>query len=568
MNYMDISVEKGCRPNDTENTKGILDFRRYDDVEHCFMVPYLCLRQFDREVKERNGRIPMMSVEEERQRVTGPRSELTPREKHKEDVTILMSSVAVIASFVAVSNAPSEDEFCVGIRDLIEKHDLPLWLIFAAQNYLDVHHVLRTDVNQGLKDLQVTGKAAKATLEEHFRFMKANKCELRDQKDESSCQQLMDSIEEWGCNTQESKDLNEYSTRKSGVGWDENCVVKKHPLLAGILKFSIHLMMQYEGILLLNSVTVILSVIHLYNAVQVEGYLSKNKQWQDLEFVLNVHSSQDIFVGDRPTNTEDYAKRMALSQGISPETFARNRRTMGPKYSKKGGRELNDVCPVAGAFRNRYCFGGSVDLSVQVAEELIHQLAFTEQKSGLKKRLKYAKSQHLRLRLEDFVEYLAEALQHEAPQYHFDYFALHRRSWRMMDQILDRVYPSVVEIFDERIAKKFDSGQGVIMIPSIIIAMACDITKAPSMYHLKRSLQVDVEPLKIAAAEMEKLIDKEGDVEMSRLREVCPGFAESMWCGKDSHSDKEETSLYPSRLREQNESLSKTEADSPEDAEL
>jgi hypothetical protein len=99
-------------------------------------------------------------------------------------------------------------------------------------------------------------------------------------------------------------------------------------------------MMQYEGILLFNSATTVISIAHLHNAVQIEGYLPKSNPWKDLDFVLNTHSSQDIFVGDRPTNPEDYAKRMSLSQGVSLETFAKNRRDLGPKFSKKGHREL------------------------------------------------------------------------------------------------------------------------------------------------------------------------------------------------------------------------------------
>jgi hypothetical protein len=532
LNYIDVSVGKGCGPEDHERPGDSFDFRRYDDVEHCFLVPYLCLKQFDREVQERNGRIPMMSVEQERRLVTGPRSELTPREKDEEDTTILMSSVAVIASFVYVSNAPSEDEFSAGIRDLIKKQNLPLWLVFAAQSYLDVHHILRTDVGRGLKELQAAGNAAKGTLEEHFRFMKANKCEWRDRKDESECRQMLRTVEEWGCNTQETKYLNKYSKRKSGVGWDENCVVKKHPLLAGLLKFSIHMMMQYEGILLVNSITTVVSIAHLYNAAQQEGYLSRDKPWQDLEFVLNVHSAQDIFVGGRPTNTGDYAKRMALAQGVSPETFARNRRSLGPKFSKKGYRELNVVCPVAGAFSSRYCSGGSVDLSIQVAEELINQLALKEQKTRntfSKKQLVQWKSRGLKLRLEDFVDYLAEALQAEAPQYQFDYFALHRRTWNMLKSIKEKIHPIVDKTFNETLVKKFNADFGVVMLPSIIVAMACDITKSPNMFQLKHSFQVDLEPLEITAAEMEKHIDEEGDVEMKRLRQVCPGFAESEW---------------------------------------
>lgn len=89
-----------------------------------------------------------------------------------------MSSVSVIASFVSFSNAPSEDELGAGVRELVKKRKFPLWLVFAAQSYLDVHHISRTEVSRGLKYLQVAGNAAKATLEGHFRVMKAHRCEL------------------------------------------------------------------------------------------------------------------------------------------------------------------------------------------------------------------------------------------------------------------------------------------------------------------------------------------------------------------------------------------------------
>jgi hypothetical protein len=530
LNYIEFYVGHGFDPSDTNGPERSFDYRRWDDIEHCLLVPYLCLRQFNSAVKERNGKIPMMSVEQERRLVTGPRSELTPVEQRDEDTVVLMSSVSVIASFVYVSNAPSEDEFCAGLRELVKKQKFPLWLVFAAQIYLDVHHILRTDVGRGLRDLQAAGNAAKATLEEHFRFMKANPCEFRDRQSESECRQMMSSIKEWGCDTQESKDLNKYSTRRSGVRWEDNCIVRKHPLLAGLLKFSIHLMMQEEGILLVNDITAVLLIAHLYNAVQAEGYLATTKPWKDLDFVLTTHSSRDIFVGDRPNNPEDYAKRMSLAQGVSAETFAMNRRKLGPKFSKKGQRELNHVCPVASAFRDRYCSGGSVDLSIQVAEDLIHQLAKKEQgaENGVSKfYLQHWKKLHLRLTFEGFVSYLADALQLEAPQYQFDYFALHRRTWTMLNEIKEKLRPIAIQTFDKTILKRYDSDTGAVMVPSIVVALACDITKAPNLFHIKPSAKVETEPLKITAAIMEKLIDEAGDVEMKRLCAVCPGFADS-----------------------------------------
>jgi len=232
---------------------------------------------------------------------------------------------------------------------------------------------------------------------------------------------------------------------------------------------------------------------------------------------------------------------MSLAQGVSAETFAKNRGNLVPKFSKKGHRELNPVCPVAGAFRDRYCSGGSVDLSIQVAEDLIHQLAVNKQgaENGVSKTyLKRWKNRHLRLTLEDFVSYLADALQLETPQYQFDYFALHRRTWAILNGIKEKMRPIVVDTFSEMIMKRYDSDSGAVMLPSIVIAMACDITKSPNLFHIKRSVQVDTEPLKITAATMETLIDEAGDVEMKRLRAVCPGFADSGKTHKEHGGEK------------------------------
>lgn len=81
--------------------------------------------------------------------------------------------------------------------------------------------------------------------------------------------------------------------------------------------------------------------------------------------------------------------------------------------------------------------------------------------------------------------------------------------------------------FNEATIAKLNKDTGVVMLPSVVIAMACDPTKAPNLAHLKACPMVDLEPLKITADEMKKLIDEQGDVELQRLYKVCPGFDES-----------------------------------------
>jgi hypothetical protein len=58
--------------------------------------------------------------------------------------------------------------------------------------------------------------------------------------------------------------------------------------------------------------------------------------------LVEMHGRQDIFLGDFPTTIEDCTKRLAMFQGVSAQTFAKNRRRGGQQvvFSKNGGRIL------------------------------------------------------------------------------------------------------------------------------------------------------------------------------------------------------------------------------------
>src|SRR5271155_646389 len=135
-------------------------------------------------------------------------------------------------------------------------------------------------------------------------------------------------------------------------------LMKRHPVFCGLLALHLNLTMQQAGITFSNAWGSALYLAHLYNAVKQEGLLKRT--WPDMELIISFHTKERIFVGDKPTNVEEYLKRFALSMGLSAQAFAPNKREAKPgpdlPLSSKGPRSLlEDTTPVSELYRAKLC---------------------------------------------------------------------------------------------------------------------------------------------------------------------------------------------------------------------
>lgn len=67
-----------------------------------------------------------------------------------------MEFLATIGPYVHVADKPNDDELMKGIEGMLprNKGKIPLWLVVAAQSYLDIHHILMKDADRPLENLQ------------------------------------------------------------------------------------------------------------------------------------------------------------------------------------------------------------------------------------------------------------------------------------------------------------------------------------------------------------------------------------------------------------------------------
>lgn len=77
-------------------------------------------------------------------------STMPKREKFQQDKILMMEFFTELAAVVrCVPNYPVSDEFIRGMKELDRTREIPMYLAFAAQIFLDIHHLLRGRVYSG-----------------------------------------------------------------------------------------------------------------------------------------------------------------------------------------------------------------------------------------------------------------------------------------------------------------------------------------------------------------------------------------------------------------------------------
>lgn len=98
--------------------------------------------------------------------------EKSPRDKIQDDRLVMMEAFPdlVLLSMITSKSPLAEDELMRGIRQMSPGKDIPLWLVFAAQCFLDAQHELKEDICRGHDQLRNSAKSIRASIEASMRF--------------------------------------------------------------------------------------------------------------------------------------------------------------------------------------------------------------------------------------------------------------------------------------------------------------------------------------------------------------------------------------------------------------
>jgi hypothetical protein len=478
------------------------------------------------------------------------RNKLTVRERIVEDRVILLEALPefyLICPDIMFNNPkyrlPVADEFIEGLRSVFQlqktgKKDVPLWVAFGGQIFLDIHHILREDAARPQAELQASGVQAASVFKEYFATSKT--FENWPKQNEENIRNIQRFSETWietdwyGQMTQNMMQRAPYMPTPQPYS-----VLRRHPLLCGIFQFKLYLLLQDAGITLATAWGSIIYVCHLYHACRQGGYLKE--AWPDMEKIMDIHTRESIFAGRVPQDLDESFKCFSIMLGASPENFARNVRSRPAllKKSKKGPRGLSTHSPVTSMFREQFLKNGNLTLTYESVEELLRDEGDAhfnggESNDGAVVHRQWAKSH--KLTVLQLLATLTDAMASEAAIIRFDYFSLHRRCLRLLKTIQTTLDHKFRQYFGP---DYLENDTQLPFIVGWVFTVATFSKKAADEIKLRGVHSVMMQRV---SEIMEDMIKKEGEVEMAKLE-------------KEWEFDSEEQLLRFTQFRSEREEL-------------
>ena len=502
--YVGNCFKHGEDPELAEEPRDCFNIRMYDVAEQLFLPTYCMLRAFYCAAGE--GDVPTYNpVDPVHYNPSDDRSLMTDREKLGEDKAVLMGMLPKLGFFCRATpgSVPGEDSFITGLRETLHGDGkIPVWLTFAAQLFLDSHHVLRGKVSRGYEVLYAAVSQMESSIKETLDYHQSLRVVHWPRCNDLSLKQFLDRVE-WV-----KKDKLQDAKREDDWPLGEPFHwFKQHPNFAGLYLYHLEVRYQELGVLFAGAWGSVIYAGHLYNAVLQENHL--NHWWHDMELLFMLHCN--FFIGERPTTPDDYLKRCFLSGGVSASEFAKDRRKKGGRMrkSKAVRKGLTELAPVARMFRERYC-GETSSLTTDDLEKIVSAGMWKEKEEDIaanggcfrtfarnKPMSKKQWQQHRRLTPPQLLLTLRDALDGEALEFRFDYFMMHRICWSLLRSVERHCRQGLADTFGPKCIEEENQ------LPHIVgyifrAAADADMIDARSM---KRNQNIVTSALLVEAAE-------------------------------------------------------------------
>ncbi|KAI1859910.1 uncharacterized protein JN550_011829 [Neoarthrinium moseri] len=332
---------KGFKTKDIfvqSNPADNFNYDLYDLGVDTFLLPYRIVEAFSRVLLP--GQLPVY-----KEGLFGwydassDRGAKTGYQKFEEDRTLLTPFFTELMTVVrGIGEYPVQDEFLRGMEELNTTNKVPFYLVFAAQVFVDIHHMLRGQATEGFKELERHANFMIKDIKEHLEFHK----NLRvDTWPKANDQFIMDRLKL-------VSDTLEDPVYKTKVKFwhkmrmsipptvEPNRILKMSPVLSGLLLYRFKSQHREIGLAIANAWGSVTYTAHLHNALQSEKLVAG--KWQDMMLARTILGDSTFFVGDPPTNGEDYMRKFSLQAGVPFAAMTSTRRKNTALESKAGPR--------------------------------------------------------------------------------------------------------------------------------------------------------------------------------------------------------------------------------------
>jgi hypothetical protein len=455
------------------------------------------------------------------------RDSLSIQEKRSEDRIILFETLPDFVSLARLRKNGQQtilhDELVKELQKMVYKKEISLLLVFAIQVYLDIHHVLREQVGQGLQDLRRAGVWVTRSLREYSQNSPKDKFENWGASNEACVENLKVFVKDWILSDFLGAIRNPVHLRMlPGVEVESYYLLTRHPFLCGMLQFRMQLTFQELGLVLATAWGTILFVSHLYEAGKNEGLL-RLESWKDMEWVMKVHDKERMFRGRVPQNVSESFKSLSLMAGVSTSYFASTTRPTKksysrPKASPKGPSFLKENSAISTMFRD-HIVHGALALTAETMGDLLADTGVDPSSLQLSKpqtKLQQQWAHNHKLTPLQFLAILRAALVAEQHIIRFDYVSLHMRCIQLLREIRVMLHDKFVQYQGEHY---MENETQLSWLVGWILLTAAESEKATKMMRLRDGSLSNVMLVR-ASQVLDSFIEREGNAECTKLEKV------------------------------------------------
>ncbi|RAK78531.1 uncharacterized protein BO72DRAFT_467795 [Aspergillus fijiensis CBS 313.89] len=373
------------------------------------------------------------------------RGRMSLGQKFNEDKIILLSILPEFCMFDTFGiHLPAEDSITRGLVEFAKTKKVGLWLCFAAQVFLDVHHAMRHSTLGAFGDLRMSGLRIQKTIDEYLQLSKTHpQPKFWPKEGDEEIRSISSTVDAWikGDVFFDVRALSKLD--RVGTPPEKHALLSQHALLCGLVLFHLNIRMQRVGQELVTRCHDVQQLAFLHNLV-INGAMHKDLRWPDIDAFVKIHGESHIFVGARPKNASESLNRLELATGISSAThFARDSRGSGPfhKPDGKNARMLKPTTTVANFILDELAQKSKLESSSskkELQQRAKPELMLTRQWSN----------SHIIDTLQPLA-FLKTKLFEEEPMILYNYFGMHKRSLELLRLIRSKEHHKFVQYFTE-----------------------------------------------------------------------------------------------------------------------
>lgn len=238
----------------------------------------------------------------------------------------------------------ANDAFLREIKEMDKTGKVSFSLVFTAQIFLDIHHILGAEADRGLQDLIRHGVFIRREIDQHLSFHENLRIDGWPKSNDQGLRQCSKLIS-WVLDDPVGKTKNKYYNKygqEPPAALRSFGLLRRCPVIAGIWLAKFRTEYNEIGIAVANAWGSIGAAAHLYNACQSERLLEQGPAWPDLDVTMTILGEDSFFVGGkRPRGVADCFKKACMQLGTSTSLVAgRQRRPNASTHSAAGPRGI------------------------------------------------------------------------------------------------------------------------------------------------------------------------------------------------------------------------------------